>query len=189
MLQIGTDTEETKNKIMELRWKPFDEAQDKLSNVITEFQTIQSLLGDSESFYNEDGSFTQNGLTNILLQQKQIDVTKDKIANYRQGLETLEKQYKNGCYSQEEYNQKAQELIEGIQQESASLANLKQGMIDIYETQITKENDLLQENIDKRMEALEAKEDYYNYDKTLKKKSKDINTLKAQISALEGTCR
>lgn len=187
MLQIGTDTEETKNKIMELRWKPFDEAQDKLSNVITEFQTIQSLLGDSESFYNEDGSFTQNGLTNILLQQKQIDVTKDKIANYRQGLETLEKQYKNGCYSQEEYNQKAQELIEGIQQESASLANLKQGMIDIYETQITKENDLLQENIDKRMEALEAKEDYYNYDKTLKKKSKDINTLKAQISALEGT--
>lgn len=187
MLQIGTDTEETKNKIMELRWKPFDEAQDKLSNVITEFQTIQSLLGDSESFYNEDGSFTQNGLTNILLQQKQIDVTKDKIANYRQGLETLEKQYKNGCYSQEEYNQKAQELIEGIQQESASLANLKQGMIDIYETQITKENDLLQENIDKRMEALEAKEDYYNYDKTLKKKSKDINTLKAQIAALEGT--
>lgn len=187
MLQIGTDTEETKNKMMELRWKPFDEAQDKLSNVITEFQTIQSLLGDSESFYNEDGSFTQNGLTNILLQQKQIDVTKDKIANYRQGLETLEKQYKNGCYSQEEYNQKAQELIEGIQQESASLANLKQGMIDIYETQITKENDLLQENIDKRMEALEAKEDYYNYDKTLKKKSKDINTLKAQIAALEGT--
>lgn len=187
ILQIGTDTEETKNKMMELRWKPFDEAQDKLSNVITEFQTIQSLLGDSESFYNEDGSFTQNGLTNILLQQKQIDVTKDKIANYRQGLETLEKQYKNGCYSQEEYNQKAQELIEGIQQESASLANLKQGMIDIYETQITKENDLLQENIDKRMEALEAKEDYYNYDKTLKKKSKDINTLKAQIAALEGT--
>lgn len=187
ILQIGTDTEETKNKMMELRWKPFDEAQDKLSNVITEYQTIQSLLGDSESFYNEDGSFTQNGLTNILLQQKQIDVTKDKIANYRQGLETLEKQYKNGCYSQEEYNQKAQELIEGIQQESASLANLKQGMIDIYETQITKENDLLQENIDKRMEALEAKEDYYNYDKTLKKKSKDINTLKAQIAALEGT--
>ena len=57
----------------------------------------------------------------------------------------------------------------------------------MYETQIKKENDLLQENIDKRKDALSAKEKYYDYDKTLKKKSKDINTLKSQIAALEGT--
>ena len=60
-------------------------------------------------------------------------------------------------------------------------------MLDMYETQIKKENDLLQENIDKRKDALSAKEKYYDYDKTLKKKSKDINTLKSQIAALEGT--
>lgn len=60
-------------------------------------------------------------------------------------------------------------------------------MLDMYETQIKKENDLLQENIDKRKNALSAKEKYYDYDKTLKKKSKDINTLKSQIAALEGT--
>ena len=60
-------------------------------------------------------------------------------------------------------------------------------MLTMYETQVKTENDLLQKNIDKRLEALDAKEKYYEYDKTLKKKSKDINTLKAQIAALEGT--
>lgn len=187
ILKIGSDIENLKNEIMELRWKPFDDAQDKLSNIITEYQTMQKLLGDAESFYNDDGSFTTNGLTNILLTQESIDATKQKIANYREGLNKLEEQYKNGCYSLDEYNEKSKQLLDGIQQESTALSELKQNMLDMYETQIKKENDLLQENIDKRKDALSAKEKYYDYDKTLKKKSKDINTLKSQIAALEGT--
>jgi DNA repair exonuclease SbcCD ATPase subunit len=187
ILKIGSNIENLKNEIMELRWKPFDDAQDKLSNVITEYQTMQKLLGDAESFYNDDGSFTTNGLTNILLTQESIDATKQKIANYREGLNKLEEQYKNGCYSLDEYNEKSKQLLDGIQQESTALSELKQNMLDMYETQIKKENDLLQENIDKRKDALSAKEKYYDYDKTLKKKSKDINTLKSQIAALEGT--
>ena len=187
ILKIGSDIENLKNEIMELRWKPFDDAQDKLSNVITEYQTMQKLLGDAESFYNDDGSFTTNGLTNILLTQESIDATKQKIANYREGLNKLEEQYKNSCYSLDEYNEKSKQLLDGIQQESTALSELKQNMLDMYETQIKKENDLLQENIDKRKDALSAKEKYYDYDKTLKKKSKDINTLKSQIAALEGT--
>ncbi len=187
ILKLGSDTEALKNEIMELRWKPFEDYQDKLSSVINEYQTAQKLLGDSDSFYNDDGSFTENGLTNILLTQEQIDTTKDKIANYRAALDKLDEQYKNGCYSKEEYKQKSEELLKSLQQESSTLSSLRQNMLDMYETQVKKENDLLQENIDKRKNALSAKEKYYDYDKTLKKKSKDINTLKAQIAALEGT--
>lgn len=187
IMSLASDVEEFKNKIMELRWKPFDDLQNDLSNLITEYQNAQKLLGDSDSFYNDDGSFTTNGLTNILLTQESIDTTKDKIANYRVALDKLDEQYKNGCYSAEEYKAKQQDLLKSLQQESATLADLKQNLLDMYTTQVTKENDLLQENIDKRKEALDAKEKYYDYDKTLKKKTKDINTLKAQIAALEGT--
>ena len=187
IMNLASDVEEFKNKIMELRWKPFDDLQNDLSNLITEYQNAQKLLGDSDSFYNDDGSFTTNGLTNILLTQESIDTTKDKIANYRVALDKLDEQYKNGCYSAEEYKTKQQDLLKSLQQESATLADLKQNLLDMYTTQVTKENDLLQENIDKRKEALDAKEKYYDYDKTLKKKTKDINTLKAQIAALEGT--
>lgn len=187
IMSLASDVEEFKNKIMELRWKPFDDLQNDLSNLVAEYQNAQKLLGDSDSFYNDDGSFTTNGLTNILLTQESIDTTKDKIANYRVALDKLDEQYKNGCYSAEEYKAKQQDLLKSLQQESATLADLKQNLLDMYTTQVTKENDLLQENIDKRKEALDAKEKYYDYDKTLKKKTKDINTLKAQIAALEGT--
>nr|UVY35544.1 MAG: hypothetical protein [Bacteriophage sp.] len=172
---------------IDFRFKPLDEAQNKLSNLVSELQTAQKLLGDTESFYNDDGAFSTNGLTNILLVQEQIDATKDKIANYREGLNKLDEMYKNGAIGPEYYKTKTDEMLKSLQQESATLADLKQNLLDMYTTQVTKENDLLQENIEKRKDALSAKEKYYDYDKTLKKKTKDINALKAQIAALEGT--
>ena len=172
---------------IDFRFKPLDEAQNKLSNLVSELQTAQKLLGDTESFYNDDGAFSTNGLTNILLIQEQIDATKDKIANYREGLNKLDEMYKNGAIGPEYYKTKTDEMLKSLQQESATLADLKQNLLDMYTTQVTKENDLLQENIEKRKDALSAKEKYYDYDKTLKKKTKDINALKAQIAALEGT--
>lgn len=172
---------------IDFRFKPLDEAQNKLSNLVSELQTAQKLLGDTESFYNDDGAFSTNGLTNILLVQEQIDATKDKIANYREGLNKLDEMYKNDAIGPEYYKTKTDEMLKSLQQESATLADLKQNLLDMYTTQVTKENDLLQENIEKRKDALSAKEKYYDYDKTLKKKTKDINALKAQIAALEGT--
>lgn len=187
ILNLGSSTEELKNKIMELRWKPFNDFQDELDSVINEYQTMQKLLGDEDNFYNDDGSLTQNGLTNVLLLQESIDAIKDKLANYRVALDKLEEQYQNGCYSAEEYKEKTEELLKGIRDASSSMAEYRQQILSVYETQVKKENDLLQKNIDKRLEALDAKEKYYEFDKTIRKKSKDINALKASISALEGT--
>lgn len=41
---------------IDFRFKPLDEAQNKLSNLVSELQTAQKLLGDTESFYNDDGA-------------------------------------------------------------------------------------------------------------------------------------
>ena len=40
ILNLGSSTEELKNKIMELRWKPFNDFQDELDSVINEYQTM-----------------------------------------------------------------------------------------------------------------------------------------------------
>lgn len=182
MRQLGKEARD-------LQFKPFDKANEKLETFISECQTAQKLLGDSEGFYNDDGSLTKNGSANVMLIQRQIDATKQQLANDAQALKNLDKMYGNGKNGMgfEEYMERRNEIIQDSQKAAANLVDQNQNMLNIYETQITKENDLLQENIDKRVEALEAKEDYYNFDKTLKKKSKDINTLKAQIAALEGT--
>lgn len=101
------------------------------------------------------------------------------LRNYRVALDKLEEQYQNGCYSAEEYKEKTEELLKGIRDASSSMAEYRQQILSVYETQVKKENDLLQKNIDKRLEALDAKEKYYEFDKTIRKKSKDINALKA----------
>ena len=48
------------------------------------------------------------------------------------------------------------------------------------------EVDYLDKIIEKRKSALQAKADYYSYDKSISKKGNDINAIKAQIMALEG---
>jgi hypothetical protein len=48
------------------------------------------------------------------------------------------------------------------------------------------EVDYLTSIVTKRQEALKAKADYYSYDKSISKKSNDINAIKAQIMALQG---
>jgi len=54
----------------------------------------------------------------------------------------------------------------------------------LYKTQISNENDALQKVISLRKDALSAKKAYYDYDKNLSEKNKDISQLKAQIQAL-----
>lgn len=52
---------------------------------------------------------------------------------------------------------------------------------------ITRNRIELAKNVDIRQKATDAKEEYYQFDKTIKNKNKDINAIKAQIAALEGT--
>jgi len=55
----------------------------------------------------------------------------------------------------------------------------QQKLADMYIDQITAENDALQDLISARKDALSAKKEYYDYDKTLKNKNKDIAQLQA----------
>lgn len=159
IIKNQAEIEEKKNAIMELRLKPYYDAQKALADVINEYQTLQKLLGDTESFFNDDGSFTTNGLANIVLIQESIDATKTTIANATKQLDILQQHYANGNLSEEEYKERTEEVMETIRNSSTALAEYKQQMLGMYETQIKMENSLLVENIDKRLQALDAKKE------------------------------
>lgn len=186
ILNIAADTAQWRKEILALRFEPFYKAQDALDEVIQDYEIIRGMM-DSESFFNDDGSYSEYGMANIALLQESTEAEKQKIANYKKQLENIQKLYDNGSMTKEDYESYTKEILDGIRNSSQALSNYNKEILDMYEQQITKENELLQTNINKRQEALDAKENYYNYDKTIKKKSKDINALKAQIAALEGT--
>ncbi|MDO4308213.1 MAG: Ig-like domain-containing protein [Eubacteriales bacterium] len=184
-MNLAADSEEAKNAIMDIRWKPFYEAQEAIDGVVNEYDTLRGLM-DSDTFISEsDGSFTENGLTNLLLLQESVDATKTKIANYRKQIENLNKQYKKGDWSQEEYNDKLKELHDGLLDSAKAMETYKQSMLDMYEEQLKKKNELMHEDIDAYQKALEAKKKYHDYDKKLKSQTRELNILKAQAAALE----
>lgn len=186
ILETANSNAELKKSIVDLRFEQFDEAQDKLDDLIEDYGNLRDMM-DSDTFYNDDGSFTDTGLANIALINKEMDAYRQKISDCTAELDLLEELKKNGMITADEYKERSENAMSEIQQASKSLYSDQQSLLDMYENKITKENDLLQENIDKRKKALDNKKDYYEYDKTIKDKTKDINALKAQIAALEGT--
>ena len=59
----------------------------------------------------------------------------------------------------------------------SSNSSLQNDMLSLVKNQAQAELDALNKVISKRKEALSAKKDYYDYDKTLKDKTKDILIL------------
>lgn len=170
ILETANSNAELKKSIVDLRFEQFDEAQDKLDDLIEDYGNLRDMM-DSDTFYNDDGSFTDTGLANIALINKEMDAYRQKISDCTAELDLLEELKKNGMITADEYKERSENAMSEIQQASKSLYSDQQSLLDMYENKITKENDLLQENIDKRKKALDNKKDYYEYDKTIKDNS------------------
>ena len=183
---IAKNNAELRQQATQLRTDQYDKAIDKLERITTDCENIQSMM-DSDTFLSDDGSLTTNGLTNIALENQSIQTNQKKIATLKQELAEVQQMYDNHWMTEEQFLSQSQQIISDINSAAKDISSSQQNLIDTYINQITKENEYLQDNISKRKEALEAKKDYYDYDKTIKNKTKDINVIKAQIAALEGT--
>lgn len=186
ILNTAKNTAELRQELAKLRTDQYDKAIKKLDHIVTDCENIQGMM-DSDTFLSDDGSFTTNGLTNIALENQSIQANQRKIADWKQELAELQKAYNNHYITEEDFISQSESIVSNINQAAKGINSSQQNLISTYIDQITKENEYLQDNISKRKEALDAKKDYYNFDKTIKSKTKDINAIKAQIAALEGT--
>lgn len=184
-LELITDNESLQDSIYELRFKPLDDAIQKYSDLEDELKSFRDLLND-DAFLDKQGRITEEGLAQVALLQQSIGTAKQKIADYTTGLQKLKESYDNGVISLTEYNDKSKDYREGIQGSIADVKSYQDSLIDLYKNAMSTEVDYLDKIISKRKEALQKKADYYDYDKTISKKSNDINAIKAQIMALQG---
>lgn len=184
-LNLMADNEALKDSIYELRFADLDnqiEAYGKLKDEINDFRGLLK----EDAFFAKNGGLTEEGLAELALLQQGIAASKNEIADYREGLEKLKQSYENGVISLDEYNEKSEEYCAGIRDSIKDVSDYEDALTDLYMTQMRAENEALQEVIDKRKEALQAKESYYQYDQKIKSQSKDVNMLKAEIAALQG---
>lgn len=187
ILNMLESNEKLKESIRTLRWKPFEELQKQLDQAIDDYDHLRNLISDAEMFDDQDGIYmTDRGYAELSLIAQQIGTTQGKIADYRKALDKLQAEYKSGNISLETFNDTSREYIGIIQSSVQAVDGYKDAIIDLYKTQISNENDALQKVIDLRKKALSAKKAYYDYDKSLSEKNKDIAQLRAQVAALQG---
>ena len=186
ILDLGKANAELKKSAVEIRFKPFDDTIDSLDELIDDCDTLKDML-DSDTFFSDAGELTKQGAANIALINKGLNVEQQKIADYRAQLKNVQQEYNAGNLTKEQLKEYQKQYKDGIKESSQAIYSYNQEMLKMYEDQVSKENDLLKENVDIRQKAKDAKEDYYQFDKTIKSKNKDINAIKAQIAALEGT--
>lgn len=186
ILDLGKANAELKKSAVEIRFKPFDDTIDSLDELINDCDTLKDML-DSDTFFSDAGELTKQGAANIALINKGLNAEQQKIADYRAQLKNVQQEYNAGNLTKEQLKEYQKQYKDGIKESSQAIYNYNQEMLKMYEDQVSKENDLLKENVDIRQKAKDAKEDYYQFDKTIKNKNKDINAIKAQIAALEGT--
>lgn len=189
-INLMKDNEDLKDSIFELRFKNLDDAIQKYSDLEDELKSFRDLLND-DAFLDKQGRITEDGLAQIALLQQSIGTAKQKIADYTTGLQKLKESYDNGVISLTEYNDKSKDYREGIQSSIADVKSYQDSLVDLYKNAMSTEVDYLDKIISKRKEALTQQKDMYDYSKKINSQNNNINSLKAQIMALESVniCR
>lgn len=176
--------EDLKNKIWEVRWEPFFDGQEALDNLIKQTDDLRGIL-NSDAFVDKNGGLTLDGIANVALINQGMIAAKQQIKNYNEALKKLDEDLKNGNISTEEFEEQQKDFLDQISSSVNIVEDYKDSIVDLYKKQLEAENDMAQKSIDKYSELLDIKKKNAEYSKNLRKQTKDINVLKAQIAALD----
>jgi chromosome segregation ATPase len=184
-LDLLKDNEDLKNSIYSLRIKNLEDAIQGYDDLETELKGFRNLLND-DAFLDKKGGITDEGLAQITLLSQSIGNAKQKISDLTTGLQKVKELYDNGVISLKEYNEKSAEYRKELQSSTSDVKSYQKSLTDLYQNALKTEVDALQKVIDKRKSAQTALASYYDFQKKVTSQTNDVNSLKAQIAALEG---
>ena len=179
------DIEDLKDSIWEVRWQPFFDGMEAAENLRDEMDQVRDLL-DSDAFVAENGGLTSEGITNLGLISSAMNVEKQRVRDLNEAIVKLSEDLDNGNISTSEYEDQLKDFTDQIYESTGVISDYQNEIIDLWQTQLEAENDVIQESINKHKELLDAKKANDSYSKNVKDQTKEINQIRAQISALEG---
>lgn len=165
----------------------FDRAAEKVDRFRDKLDGLKSLISDDMKIDKNTGLLTESGALSITLDVDDINASTENLKTYIKERQQIINDYNAGKFGEDEYNQKLKDVDENIKSTTANIYSSRNSILELVKSQSQAELDVLNKVIDKRKEALSAKKNYYDYDKTLKNKTKDIEVLERQIAALEGS--
>ena len=175
---------EFKNAIREIEWGVFDKIQDRISTITDEADFLVELMSD-EKMYDDNGKVTKHGTATYGLHGVNYNVYMSQADQYRKEMESIQKELSKDPYN-ETLIERRKELLE-LQQESILAAEEEKDAIkNLVQEGIEKQLEALDKLIDKYLEAIDSEKDLHDYQKKIKKEQKEIDSLRKQLAAYAG---
>ena len=203
IVECTSDLEEYQNAINDIYWDNFDGLTSRLDYLSDETQSLIDLMEDSDKlistpkdkeFWGEkDVKWTEEGIVSLGLYAQQMEIAEYKSKQYKKAINDLNKDYKDGKYSETEYLDKLNELksaqydaIGAYYDAQEAIKDLNETRVDSIQKGIEKEIDTYEELIDKKKEELDAEKDLYDFQKSTMEQQKDISDIQRKLAALSG---
>lgn len=166
-------------------WRTFERAHESAQRFKNLLSGLADLISD-DMYFDKDGRLTEYGVTQVATLVGEYENARQEVQNYQNDIANLNSLYAQGYYTQDEYNEKLNELQTELLGAASSMKDYSDSIVNMYKNTAQAELDAVFDLIDARNDALSAKKKYYEYDKTIKDSTKDIQTLQAEMAALEG---
>lgn len=187
------DIEDFKKSIRDIRAESFDQLLEKFERLNEQLEFLFDRLTDDDGAFDENG-WTDKGIAALGMLAEQMELARSNANECAHALEQLERDYKSGVYSEQDYAERKEELLSKQRDEINKYESAKDAIVDLNKARIeaikdgiNKEIDAYKKLVDKKKELLNAEKELYNYQKDIQAKQKNIALLKKQIAALSGS--
>lgn len=187
------NTIEWAEAIREIDLHYFEQITDEISRLGDELDFVNSLLEDEE-VSDEDGNWSTAALTRMGIYTQQMEKAAAEAEIYQDEIDKLNKQYKNGELSEEQYQESLSDLVSGQQDAIQSYEDAKDSIVELNEARIDairegieKEIEAYQDLIDVQKEELDAARDLHDFRKQIAGETKNIQELERRIASLSGS--
>lgn len=188
---FDTQIEQAKqDKITTVYEEMFDRAIEKANRLKDKIGSINDLITEDMMIDKDTGNLTEMGALSITMNSQQLDTELNNLQTYVKKRQQIMDDFANGSskskYGEKSYDELMSENDSAMQESLKNVNNYRQSIISIVTNQAKAVQDAMFKEIDARKKALKKKKEYYDYDKTIKKKTDEIELIKQQIRGLEG---
>ena len=188
---FDTQIEQAKqDKITTVYEEMFDRAIEKANRLKDKIGSINDLITEDMMIDKDTGNLTEMGALSITMNSQELDTELNNLQTYVKKRQQIMDDFANGSskskYGEKTYDELMSENDSAMQESLKNANNYRQSIISIVINQAKAVQDAMFKEIDACKKALKKKKEYYDYDKTIKKKTDEIELIKQQIRGLEG---
>lgn len=170
--------------VQEIYFKPLEEAIEKVKTLRENVSSLQQLITDDMKF-TKQGDYTVWGIAHITADANALNLARDEITRVKQEYDALNAAYQNGSISAEDYLKRSNDLNKSMQDAVKAADSARRSMIKTIQDRYQTEIEYINKLIDARKKEIQKAKERFQYDKSLKKSTKEIQLIQQQIRALD----